>query len=333
MTQPFQQPAIVLPRQRINILPNIYYSIICRKYVNKGFVTKQGESVEIIRRRIERQILELTGMVGKERDFEYPRKEPGLFGPQSAIWQVHGDFSSMMCGGVSALLLQMLHPLALAGIWDHSNFREDIFGRLRRTSQFISATTFGPTLVAKKLIAKIKGIHDKVEGVAPDGTPYMANDPDLLTWVHVAECSSFMASHLRYQRTIVSHERQMQYYRESGVIAAKLGARNIPITPRDISDYFQDMRPQLRCDERTREVAKVLLTAKLPGYPVQWIGRMMMNAGIDLLPGWAREMLGLRIGKVQRGITQANVHLVGLGLRACIRNGPYQCSMRRMTET
>jgi uncharacterized protein (DUF2236 family) len=98
---------------------------------------------------IEAQVLGLTGMALKEIDFEHPQGEPGLFGPRSAIWQVHGDFTSMLCGGVSALLLQMLHPLALAGVWDHSNFRDDIFGRLRRTSQFISATTFGTTVDAK----------------------------------------------------------------------------------------------------------------------------------------------------------------------------------------
>lgn len=75
-----------------------------------------------IRRMIEAQVLGLTGMALKEIDFERPKGEPGLFGPQSAIWQVHGDFTSMLCGGISALLLQMLHPLALAGVWDHSRF-------------------------------------------------------------------------------------------------------------------------------------------------------------------------------------------------------------------
>ena len=110
-----------------------------------------------IRRMIEAQVLGLTGMALKEIDFERPKGEPGLFGPQSAIWQVHGDFTSMLCGGISALLLQMLHPLALAGVWDHSRFREDILGRLRRTSQFISATTFATTPDAERLIAKVQG--------------------------------------------------------------------------------------------------------------------------------------------------------------------------------
>lgn len=135
-----------------------------------------------IRRMIEAQVLGLTGMALKEIDFERPKGEPGLFGPQSAIWQVHGDFTSMLCGGISALLLQMLHPLALDGVWDHSRFREDILGRLRRTSQFISATTFATTPDAERLIAKVQGIHQRIAGVDKDGTPYQASDPALLTW-------------------------------------------------------------------------------------------------------------------------------------------------------
>ncbi len=130
-----------------------------------------------IRRMIEAQVLGLTGMALKEIDFERPKGEPGLFGPQSAIWQVHGDFTSMLCGGISALLLQMLHPLALAGVWDHSRFREDILGRLRRTSQFISATTFATTPDAERLIAKVQGIHQRIAGVDKDGTPYQGERP------------------------------------------------------------------------------------------------------------------------------------------------------------
>ena len=112
-----------------------------------------------VRKRIERQVLSLSGLASGGIDFEHPPGDPGLFGPESVTWRVHGDFTSMLCGGVSALLLQMLHPLALAGVWDHSSFREDMLGRLRRTSQFVSCTTFGPTRDANALIEKVKSIH------------------------------------------------------------------------------------------------------------------------------------------------------------------------------
>ncbi|HAT1644352.1 TPA: DUF2236 domain-containing protein [Raoultella planticola] len=284
-----------------------------------------------IRGMIEAQVLGLTGMALKEIDFEHPKGEPGLFGPRSAIWQVHGDFTSMLCGGVSALLLQMLHPLALAGVWDHSGFRDDIFGRLRRTSQFISATTFGTTTDAERLIAKVQGIHLRVSGQDKDGTPYMASDPALLTWVHVAECSSFMASHLRYKRTVVSEERQRQYFHEAAEIARRLGARDIPVTPQQVAEYLQDMRPRLRCDERTREVANVLLTTRLPGRLSQPVGQLMMRAGIDLLPPWAQEMLSLTLTPWQRHTARFAVQSIARVLRASVRNGAYHCAMRRMT--
>ncbi|MCF6691232.1 oxygenase MpaB family protein [Raoultella terrigena] len=283
-----------------------------------------------IRGMIEAQVLGLTGMALKEIDFERPLGEPGLFGPRSAIWSVHGDFTSMLCGGISALLLQMLHPLALAGVWDHSNFREDIFGRLRRTSQFISATTFGTTDDAERLIAKIRGIHLRVSGRDRDGTPYAASDPALLTWVHVAECSSFMASHLRYRRTVVSEARQAQYFAEAGEIARRLGARDIPLTPRQVAEYLQDMRPRLRCDERTQEVAQVLFATRLPGRLSQPVGQLMMRAGVDLLPPWAQEMLSLRMNPLQRQATRLAVHGIARVLRASVRNGAWHCAMRRM---
>lgn len=292
-----------------------------------------GNAMTSIRGMIESQVLGLTGMALKEIDFENPKGEPGLFGPRSAIWQVHGDFTSMLCGGISALLLQMLHPLALAGVWDHSRFREDIFGRLRRTSQFISATTFGTTDDAERLIAKVQGIHQRISGVAPDGTPYHASDPALLTWVHVAECSSFMASHLRYKRTIVTAARQEQYYREAAEVARRLGAEDIPETPRQVAEYLQDMRPQLRCDERTQEVAQVLLTTRLPGRLSRPVGRWMMVAGIDLLPDWAQQMLAIPINPLQRRTARVAVNGVARVLRASVRNGAYHCAMRRMATS
>lgn len=292
-----------------------------------------GNAMNSIRGMIESQVLGLTGMALKEIDFENPKGEPGLFGPRSAIWQVHGDFTSMLCGGISALLLQMLHPLALAGVWDHSRFREDIFGRLRRTSQFISATTFGTTDDAERLIAKVQGIHQRISGVAPDGTPYRASDPALLTWVHVAECSSFMASHLRYKRTIVTAARQEQYYREAAEVARRLGAEDIPETPRQVAEYLQDMRPQLRCDERTQEVAQVLLTTRLPGRLSRPVGRWMMVAGIDLLPDWAQQMLAIPINPLQRRTARVAVNGVARVLRASVRNGAYHCAMRRMATS
>lgn len=144
-------------------------------------------------------VLQVRRLVGGNGDdsVERNRKDTGLFGPDSACWKVHGDFTSMMVGGVAALYLQMLHPGALAGVWDHSDFRKDMLGRLRGTARFIAGTTYGDRAEAEALIAHVQRIHDRVSGELPDGRPYSANDPDLLTWVHVAEVSAFLAAYLR----------------------------------------------------------------------------------------------------------------------------------------
>ena len=183
------------------------------------------------------------------------------------------------------------------------------------------------------MIAKVKAIHERINGVDVDGTPYAASDPDLLTWVHIAECSSFMASHLRYRRVVVSPARQTQYFIESASIAERLGARNVPKTPQAVADYLQNMRPQLRCDERTQEVARVLMTTRLPGRMAQPAGAILMKAGIDLLPDWAQEMLNLRLSPLEQRIVRGGVHSIAAVLRRSVRNGAYHCAMRRVSSS
>src|SRR5690606_31237143 len=220
--------------------------------------------MEYLRQRIERQVLSLTGLALGGVDFENPKGDPGLFGPDSACWQVHSAFTSMLLGRVSALLLQTLRPLALSGVWAHSHLRQALLGRLRRTGQFISGTTFASRADAERLITRVRRIHDHVTGVAPDGRPYAANDPALLTWVHVAEVYSFLQSHLRYRNPAMPGHEQDHYYDEIALVGERLGARDIPRTRQQVADYFQAMRPQLLCDERCREVMRVLLNAPAP---------------------------------------------------------------------
>ncbi|RZV00633.1 UNVERIFIED_ORG: uncharacterized protein (DUF2236 family) [Serratia quinivorans] len=289
--------------------------------------------MEVIRAAIEKQVISLTGLALGGVDFENPPGDPGLFGPQSVIWRVHSDFTSMLCGGVSALLLQMLHPLALAGVWDHSNFRDDMLGRLRRTSQFVSVTTFGPTAEAERLIAKVKAIHLKVNGISSDGRPYAASDPDLLTWVHVVESSCFLASHLRYRNPHLSRDQQDRYYGESALVAAALGARDIPTSCTEVEDYLQRMRPQLVCDERTREVARILLAAPALSTLARPFGALVMQAGIDLLPDWAQQQFGFYPSALRQRLVRVGAGGVGKVLRSSMRNGSYQRALRRISRS
>ncbi|KJK15926.1 oxygenase MpaB family protein [Pseudomonas sp. NPDC087612] len=286
--------------------------------------------MEAIRRRIETQVMSLTGLSLGQLDLENPKGDPGLFGPDSLSWRVHGDFPSMLIGGISALLLQLLHPLALAGVWDHSNFRQDLLGRLRRTSQFISGTTFGSSRDANWLIEKVRTIHLQVVGSAADGRPYAASDPDLLTWVHVAEVSSFLAAHMRYRNPQMPVTEQDAYYAEIALIAERLGARNVPRSRQQIADYLQAMRPQLLCDARSHEVVQVLLDAPAPSRLAQPVGALMLRAGIDLLPEWASAMLELGQNPLQRRLIRLGIHSTAPVLRWAMRDGSAHRARRRM---
>src|SRR6185436_498261 len=134
--------------------------------------------------------------------------------------RVHANFPAMLAGGISALMLQALHPLAMAGVYDHSAFRDDPFGRLRRTATFVAGTTYGPTKVAEELVATVRRVHENVVGTAPDGRAYAASDPDLLTWVHVAEVASFLRSYRRYAGTLSTAE-QDRYFAETAIVAER----------------------------------------------------------------------------------------------------------------
>lgn len=286
--------------------------------------------MEFIRRHIESQVLSLTGLAIGGVDYESPPGDPGLFGPDSVCWRVHGDFTSMLVGGISALLLQALHPLALAGVWDHSNFREDLLGRLRRTGQFISATTFGSQADAQRLIERVRAIHLNVTGHAADGRPYAAYDPDLLTWVHVAEVSSFLKAHLRYLNPALSGNDQDRYYTEVALIAESLGARDVPRSRQQIADYLQMVRPQLQCDERSREILRVLFNAPAPSALTRPFGALMMQAGVELLPDWASAMLELQHSPRQRQLIQLGVRRTAPVLRWAVRSGSVHRARRRM---
>lgn len=286
--------------------------------------------MEFLRRRIESQVLSLSGIVLGQIDFSQPKGDPGLFGPDAVCWQVHGDFTSMMVGGISALLLQALHPLALSGVWDHSNFRQDLIGRLRRTGQFISGTTFGSRRDAEWLIDKVRTIHLKVVGTAPDGRPYAASDPALLTWVHVAEVSSFLAAHLRYRNPQLSEADQDRYYAEVALIAERLGAENVPHSRAEVAAYLAAVRPQLLCDERSREILRILKDAPAPSTLAVPVGKLLMQAGVDLLPGWAQTMLGSEISPARARVIRAGVNSLAPTLRWAVRGGAIHHARRRM---
>jgi len=243
------------------------------------------------------------------------RRPDGLFGPQSVAWRVHGDVTCMMVGGISGLLLQMLHPAVLAGVWDHSKFRADMRGRLRRTARFIALTTYGSRAEAEAVIARVRGIHDHVCGVLPDGRPYAANDPSLLAWVHLTETTSFLNAWVRYAEPAMPASDKDRYFAEMSVVGEALGADPIPRTRAAARVLFEAMRPLMRCDSRTREVARLVMTQPMPNLMAEPLQALTVQAGIDLLPDWARRMHGLHNPVLGRPLVRAGT----LGVAQTVR--------------
>ncbi|WP_407935807.1 oxygenase MpaB family protein [Cupriavidus necator] len=285
-----------------------------------------------LRQRAGTQVRALTrSNAGLRLDYDNPPGDPGLFGPEAVCWRVHADFPSMLAGGVSALLLQTLHPLALAGVWDHSSFRTDMQGRLGRTAQFIAGTTYGSRADALALIQRVRRIHAGVVGVAPDGRRYSASDPALLTWVHVAEVSSFMAGYLRYVGPLSDAE-QDRYYDEVARVAQMLGATDVPRSRAAVAAYLEAMRPQLQASERTTEVVRLVRKMPVANPMLQPAVLIMAEAGIALLPPWARHELGLDGPSIRRPAALAGMRLLAPALRWALGAGLSARARRRVAR-
>ena len=280
-----------------------------------------------VRSNIMGEVHRLVGSRGDTPGFERPPGDDGILGADAVAWAVHGDFATMMIGGVGALLLQMLHPAALAGVWDHSNFRRDMNGRLRRTAQFMAGTTFGSTAHADALIAKVRRIHDAVAGTLPDGTPYAANDPATLTWVHVAGAASFLAAYRRYRNPLLSGAAQDRYYAETAEIARRLGATDVPTTRAATAQYIRETRRILRSDARSREVARVIMASPAGTPAATAAGHLVLQAGVDLMPTWASAMHGLHVPALRRPLVRAGALGMGSVLRWAL-NGPREAVAR-----
>ncbi|HVC13887.1 MAG TPA: oxygenase MpaB family protein [Acidimicrobiales bacterium] len=213
--------------------------------------------------------------------------------PGAVARRVHGDLPAMVVGGLAALMLQTLHPLAMAGVADHSNYREDPIGRLRRTAAFVGATTFGTVEEANLAIDKVRDVHRHVHGRAPDGRRYAAGDPELLTWVHVAEVFSFLAAAERYGPHRFGPADRDRYFTETAVVARSLGARWVPESAEEVHDYFTSVRPELHAGPQAIEARDFLLhgVARRPKDRAIYLG--IVASALAVVPRWARAELGI----------------------------------------
>ncbi|MGH7358571.1 MAG: oxygenase MpaB family protein, partial [Candidatus Rokuibacteriota bacterium] len=215
--------------------------------------------------------------------------DPGLFGPGSVTWRVHADLS-MFVGGLRALLVQTLHPRAMAAVAEHSSYREDPLGRLHRTSAFIAATTYGTRAEAEGAVANVRRIHEQVRGVAPDGHPYSASDPELLAWVHAVEVDSFLTAYLRYGAGLDDDDAD-RYVDEMAVVGQMVGVED---PPRRVAALHAELDgfDEVRGTGQARDAVRFILFPPLPivARPAHAI---LAAAAVGLVPPDYRRMLWL----------------------------------------
>ena len=235
----------------------------------------------------------VVGPDARDRRLEFAGPDDDRwFADDAVIRRIHAD-SAMFVGGLRALLLQSLHPRAMAGVADHSDYRSDPWGRLQRTAQFLAATTFGTSEQAERAVARVAAVHERVVGVTPDGEPYAANDPHLLRWVHLAEIDSFLAAYRRYGAEDLTDAEGDEYVRQTAVVARALGVPAPPESERALADQLRSFRRELRGTPAARDVARYLLWQP-PMSPVARAPYGLLAGGaVALLPRWARRPLHL----------------------------------------
>ncbi|MDK1472848.1 oxygenase MpaB family protein [Streptomyces sp. 549] len=267
----------------------------------------------------------------------------GLFGAGSVSWRVHAD-PAMGLAGLRALLLQALHPLAMAGVAEHSAFREDPWGRLYRTASFIGAVTYGTGPEVEAAVAKVRQVHLHVRGTDPvTGLDYRADDPHLLTWVHCSEVDSFLGVTRRSGLRLTDAEADT-YLREQARVAHLVGVPDdhpVPSGTAELADYFTAMRGELKLTPAAREAARFALLPPLPTWvqfatparPV-WVG--LAGLAFAMLPGWARRMYGLPGWRLVSPVTDVQARALRAGLSLLprtVKEGPHLRAARRRWST
>jgi uncharacterized protein (DUF2236 family) len=224
-------------------------------------------------------------------DFAVPAGDPGLFGPTSMVWRVHAHFTAMMVGGLSSLIVQALHPRALAAVWDHSQFRDKLKDRLSRTAFFVAATTYGSQAFAMKAIQRVNAIHSRITGTDLQGRPYVANEPALLNWVHLVEATSFLTAHQHLAKTPLTPTEADQYMAEMAVLGHLLGGVDLPSTVAAAEGQMRGYQAELQFDARAQEVVGLIASYPTDVLDKPFMG-LVLESSFDLMPDWVLQMLG-----------------------------------------
>ena len=222
--------------------------------------------------------------------------DPGLAGgPGSLSWEINGDLASVLSAGMAAIIMEVLHPSVMSGVFEQSSYATEPLERSRNTLGYVLRTTFGSTASATAVIERVKKVHSHIEGVRPDGVPYRALDPELIAWVHTCIPWAIMEAFHRYRRPLSPAERD-RYLAEQAPIGRMGGAEWVPESMAELDDYVERMRPLMSMNEQTRQFIAFLSGDSDCEFGVgpskQLANRMGIATSMSLMPAWARQLTG-----------------------------------------
>lgn len=221
--------------------------------------------------------------------------DPGLLGPDSVSWRVIGDASAFV-GGIRALLIQAAHPEVVAGVADHSTYREDPLGRLSRTSAYVTATTFGAMPEVDDAVAIVRRSHAPVRGESSRGRPYSAGTPELAAWVHNALTASFLAAYRHYGADPLSDAEADRFVDEQRAIGRLLDADPLPATADELDAWLRD-HPAVAPSPGQAEAVSFLRSPPLAP-PVLVAYRLLFAAAVATIPDRLRDTIGVESSTV-----------------------------------
>jgi uncharacterized protein (DUF2236 family) len=249
-----------------------------------------------LRARVRQQIEVVGGRHDEAELYDGPAGDPGLAGgPGSMSWEINGDLASVSAAGMAAIIMEVLHPSVMAGVYTQSTYATEPLKRARNTLGYVLRTTFGNTEAATDVILKVKKVHGFVKGTRPDGVPYEALDPELIAWVHTCIPWAIMEAFHRYNRPLSTAERD-QYLREQAPIGRMGGAEWVPETMAELDDYVERMRPLMSMNEQTRDFINFLSGDSQGEFRAplrkQVEARLGISGSMALMPGWAQHLTG-----------------------------------------
>lgn len=284
----------------------------------------------LIQHRLETAVTELIGSVAHEADFTSPPGEPALTRPDSVSWQVFKNPLSLFIGGVAAVILELAEPRVRTGVWSHTTFRKNPLPRMQRTGLAAMMTVYGPRSRTEAMIARVRKMHVHVRGLTPDGIPYRADDPELLTWVHATAGYGFLHAYSTYVRSLSDVERN-RFFAEGAASSRLYGATSAPGSERALDLLLMSMSDKLRASPIIFEFLDIVRKLPLLPPPLAPVQSWLVDAAINILPPEVRERLDLDDRVHLRHWQVALIRRCGAVLdRIPLRSAPPVQACRRM---